>query len=387
MRHITGTLLLDNGLARGVVEFDDQITKIEQHGEITGFHDNSASAPFITPGYIDVHVHGGGGGDTMDGPDGVLAMAAFHLEHGTTSILPTTMTNPWSAVLRGLDGVKTVIADQAAAGNEEFRPAGRALPIILGAHLEGPFISPRKLGAQPAHTLLPTADLVDEIVALDVVRVVTMAPEVKHAIAGATAFARAGSRVSVGHTVASFEQADGFMDAVWLAGGEVGFTHLYNAMSQLGSREPGVVGAALARSRAYAEVIFDLHHVHPASFLAAHAAKRGRLLLVTDAIRAAGTGDASSELGGSPVFVEDGAARLADGTLAGSVLTMDQAVRNAVGAGLELHEAVNLASSAPAEYLGLHDRGRLQVGRRADLVLLDANLHVDEVYVAGRRLD
>src|SRR5690606_20126937 len=134
------------------------------------------------------------------------------------------------------------------------------------------------------------------------------------------------------------------------------------------------------------ELIFDLHHVHPASFLTAFAAKRERLLLITDAIRATGTGESASELGGLPVTVSGGAARLADGTLAGSVLTLDQAVRNAVAAGLEPYQAIGLATRAPAAYLGLHDRGQLEVGRRADLVVLDDDLRVIEVYVAGQRV-
>src|SRR5690606_18660127 len=143
---------------------------------------------------------------------------------------------------------------------------------------------------------------------------------------------------------------------------------------------------ALASGRAYAELILDLHHVHPASFRAAHAAKPDRLLLITDAIRATGLGDGESELGGLPVTVRGGAARLADGTLAGSVLTLDRAVRNAVEAGLELHQAVALVTATPAAYLGLSDRGVLEAGRRADIVVLDDDLEVIDVYVAGRRL-
>lgn len=372
MTRLVGTLLTNGTSATGAIEFGERITRVE----LTGSELATAARTYIAPGFIDVHVHGGGGADTMDGPDGVATLAAYHLTRGTTSILPTTMTNPWSAVTRALDGVKLVMA-----GPEEFGPA---LPEILGAHLEGPFISPHKLGAQPAFTQLPTPDLLSEVLDKDVVRVVTMAPEIEHAAAAAMTFAKAGVRVNSGHTTASFEEAAALLEVVREAGGQAGFTHLYNAMSQLGSREPGVVGAALASAAAYAELIFDLHHVHPASFLAAHVAKPGRLLLVTDAIRATGLGDGASELGGLPVTVSGGAARLADGTLAGSVLTLDQAVRNAVAAGLELHEAIELVTSVPAHYLGLVDRGELEVGRRADLVVLDENLQVTDVFAAGR---
>ena len=374
MTRLEGSLLLDGAVVRGALEFADQITNVEVKGSPAA----GGAAPYLVPGFIDVHVHGGGGGDTMDGPDGVVALASFHLTRGTTTILPTTMTNPWEAVVRALHGVAEVMREPDAAG--------AALPDVLGAHLEGPFISPHKLGAQPAFTQLPTAELVSEVLSLDVVRLVTMAPELPHAAEAAASFAAAGVRVSSGHTVATYEQATTLLEAVWTGGGEAGFTHLYNAMTQLGSREPGAVGAALSSSRAYAELIFDLHHVHPASFRAAYAAKPDRLLLITDAIRATGLGDGESELGGLPVTVRGGAARLADGTLAGSVLTLDKAVRNAVEAGLELPEAVGLVTRVPAAYLGLADRGALEVGRRADVVVLDDDLEVTDVYLAGRRV-
>ena len=373
MTRLAGNLLLGGVPVPGAIEFGDVITGLEVHGPPL-----AGDAPYLAPGFIDVHVHGGGGGDTMDGPEGVVALASYHLTRGTTTILPTTMTNPWENVVRALEGVAEVMEGAPAAGAQ--------LPDIPGAHLEGPFISPHKLGAQPAFTQLPTAELVAEVLDLGVVSLVTMAPEIEHATEAARTFGAAGVRVSCGHTVATYDQASALLAATWERGSEGGFTHLYNAMSQLGSREPGVVGAALASGRAYAELILDLHHVHPASFRAAHAAKPDRLLLITDAIRATGLGDGESELGGLPVTVRGGAARLADGTLAGSVLTLDRAVRNAVEAGLELHQAVALVTATPAAYLGLSDRGVLEAGRRADIVVLDDDLEVIDVYVAGRRL-
>lgn len=374
MPRLSGTLVLPGGAAPGSVEFEGRITLLELSGEPGPAR--GLPAPYVLPGFVDAHVHGGGGGDTMDGADGVAALARFHATRGTTTLLPTTITNPWPDVLRALQGVAAV---REAAGRG-------GLPDVPGAHLEGPFISPDKLGAQPPHALPPDLGLVAEAVALGVVKVVTLAPEVPGALEAARAFARAGVRVSVGHTLASTAQVEAALDAVAGAGGVAGFTHLYNAMSQLGSREPGAVGAALARADAYAELILDLHHVHGTAFRAALAAKPGRLMLVTDAIRAAGTEAGESELGGQPVVVSGGAARLRDGTLAGSVLTMDRAVRNAVTCGLDLAEAATLASTVPAGYLGLADRGKLAVGLRADLVVLDEDLEVREVYVAGRRV-
>lgn len=376
---LQGTLLLPGGAAHGSIEFGAQIERIEPGGAgVTAA--GRARAPIICPGFIDVHVHGGDGGDTMDGPEGVRTLARLHARHGTTTILPTTMTNPWPRVMAALRGVREVMDEERTGG------PFTGTPDILGAHLEGPFISPGKLGAQPPDDLPPDPALVAEVIALGVVKVVTLAPELEGAVQAAQAFARAGVRVSFGHTLATAEQAGSAVDAVLAAAGTPGFTHLYNAMTQLGSREPGVVGTALSRSDAFAELIFDRHHVHPVAFRAAVAAKPGRSLLITDAIRATGRGDGASELGGQSVTVAGGAARLADGTLAGSVLTMDLAVRNAVAAGLDLPAAVAMATATPADYLGLGDRGRLAVGARADLVVLDADLNVEGVYVRGRQL-
>jgi len=365
-RTLTGRLVTPQGVLGGRLEFGAHIRRLAR-ADVEG--------PFILPGFIDTHVHGGGGGDTMDGPEGVRALARLHLQHGTTTLLPTTMTNPWESILQALRGVKEVQAD-----------ADPALPDLPGAHLEGPFISPKRLGAQPPFTLEPTPEQLDELLDLEVVKLGTLAPEVSGAVEAARRFARAGVRVSVGHTTASYEQVRALAGAVREVGGTVGFTHLYNAMGGLEGRAPGAVGAALADAEGYAELILDLHHVHAGSFLAAAAAKPGRLHLVTDGIRACGAGDGATELGGQRVVVKGGAARLEDGTLAGSVLTLDRALRNAVGAGVPLEGASRMLSGVPARYLGLADRGELAEGARADLVVLDEDLRVLEVYVAGRRL-
>ncbi len=311
----------------------------------------------------------------MDGAEGIRTLSRFHLEHGTTTLYPTTITNPWEKIVHALEGLSEVI--------EEADPH---LPSIPGAHLEGPFINPKRLGAQPPYTVTPTADRVAELLEFSVIRLVTMAPEIPGALDAALRFTSAGVRVSAGHTTASFEQVQSFVVAVQGAGGTTGFTHLFNAMGGLAGREPGVVGAAFADTNSFAELILDGHHVHQGSFLAALTAKGDHLLLVTDAIRAAGLPEGTSELGGQIVTVRKGAARLPDGTLAGSVLTLDQAFRNAVGYGLPLERASALLSTIPAQYLGTHDRGGLEAGKRADLIVMNNDLVIEEVYVAGRKV-
>ena len=371
MTRLAGNILTPAGFVRGAVDFGATIQGVEAGGAApVGEPDR-----FILPGFIDTHVHGGDGGDTMDGPAGVRRLARFHVRHGTTTLLPATITAPWAEVMAALRGVAEVRARGVAGGAD-----------VLGAHLEGPFISPQRLGAQPPHALTPTSARVAEALALNVVRVVTLAPEIECGPEAAQQFARAGVRVSLGHTAATYEQASAVMDDVRAAGGTSGATHLYNAMGGLAGREPGTVGAVFAHPHGYAELILDLHHVHPGAFLSARAALGGRLLLVTDAMRAAGRGDGESELGGQPVRVEGGRATLAGGGLAGSVLTLDAALRNAVRCGLPLEEAVRMLGEVPARYLGLKDRGRLEVGRRADFAVLDADLAPREVWVKGERV-
>lgn len=328
------------------------------------------------PGFVDGHVHGGGGGDTMDGAEGVRTLAAAHLAHGTTTLLPTTLTAPWPEVLAGLRGVGEVAAEGPVAGRAD----------VAGAHLEGPFVSPRRLGAQPAFAVDPTPARVAEVLGMGIVRVATLAPEVPGAAAAAVAMARAGVRVSFGHTVADADAANGVAAAVRAAGGVVGATHLFNAMSGMTGRAPGVIGAVLGDPEAHAELIVDGHHVAGAAVRTAFAAKGDRLALVSDAIRAACTDVRTTTLGPHPVTIAGGAARLADGTLAGSVLTMDAAVRTAVAFGVATAVALRAATRAPSRYLGLADRGVLAVGARADLVRLDADLRVRGVWQAGVRV-
>lgn len=365
MPTLTGRVLTPAGWQAGTLDFGATLGSLTPGGD-TG-------DAIVLPGFIDTHVHGGGGGDTMDGPDGVRTLARFHARHGTTTLLPTTMTNPWARVLAALRGVREVMDAGGVPGGAD----------IIGAHLEGPFISPDRLGAQPPNAINPTVKRVEAVLALNVIRVVTLAPEVKGAVPAAAQFARAGVRVSLGHTAGRYEDARAVQAEVRAAGGVNGGTHLYNAMGGLSGRDPGPLGALLADLEGYAELILDLHHVHPGSFLAAWRAKPEHLHLITDAIRAAGLPDGESELGGQTVIVRGGEARLESGSLAGSVLTLDQALRNAVGAGVPLEFVSQMLSATPARYLGLTDRGTLTSGLRADVTVLGPDLQVRQVYVAG----
>lgn len=366
---LSGQLVIGDQLQPGRLDFGATVQAV--------IADSAAPQDvLILPGFIDTHVHGGDGSDTMDGADGVRRLARFHARHGTTTLYPTTITNPWENVLTALRAVREVRAGGPLAGG----------PDIPGAHLEGPFISPGRLGAQPPNTILPTPELISQLLELDVVRAVTIAPELPGALEAALALGGAGVRIGIGHTRADAPTVGAFLHALNRADVRTGATHLFNAMGGIEGREPGVPGALLADPQAFQEVILDGLHVHPTSFLLARAAAPERVVLITDAMRAAGLEGGESELGGQRVLVRGGAARLENGSLAGSLLTLDQALRNAVQAGVPLPEASRMLSAVPARSMGLTDRGTLDVGQRADVVVLNRELSVQAVYVGGRQV-
>lgn len=370
---LSGQLVLPDGtIQAGSVQFSERIEQIA----LKNTTDAVTDGVYILPGFIDTHVHGGGNGDTMDGVDGIHTLARTHAQYGTTTLLPTTMTNPWENVLYALKAVREVMDAGGVAGGAD----------IVGAHLEGPFISEHRLGAQPPYTVDPTPARVAQVLETGVIRALTIAPELPSAFEAGQTFAKAGVRVGVGHTVADAETVTSFLKVVHEAGGRSCATHLFNAMGAISGREPGPPGALISDAHAFLEVILDLIHVHPTSFRLACAAAPGRVVLITDAMRAAGMGDGISELGGQKVIVKSGEARLESGSLAGSVLTMNVALKNAVGAGIPLAEASQMASGAPAASLGLTDRGQLREGQRADLVVLDHALNIKAVYVAGKEI-
>jgi N-acetylglucosamine-6-phosphate deacetylase len=320
---------------------------------------------WVLPGFIDLHVHGGAGYDTMDGGQAVAQIARAHARHGTTALLATTMTAPQADI----DGALHALAPACAA-----RPAQGAR--VLGVHLEGPFLSPQRLGAQPDFTCAATLEQVLAWHAIAPLRLVTIAPEVPGHLELIVALRARGFVVQIGHSAGTYDDAVAALQA-----GASGFTHLFNAMTGLHHRAPGLVGAALAHAER-AELIADLLHVHPGAIRAALRAIPG-LYCVTDSTSAAGMPDGQYRLGRQHVTKCLGGVRLADGTLAGSTLTMDQALRNLVGLGLGLAEASRRTATIAAAHLGLADRGHLSPGAWADAVVLDAALQPRQVVIEG----
>lgn len=325
----------------------------------------------VVPGFVDLHVHGGGGSSFDTGTaEAADVVAATHLAHGTTSMAASLVTDTRERMAAAVRELALLVQD------------GR----LAGIHLEGPWLSPQRSGAhQPGSLSDPDPASVEALLAAGdgAVRMVTLAPELPGGIAAVRQLAAAGVVVAIGHTTATYDVAREALDA----GARVG-THLFNAMRPLHHREPGTVGALLD-APVDVELIADGVHLHPAVLRTVFAAKPGRCVLVTDAMAAAGSPDGDYRLGPMSIEVRNGVARLADGegcgAIAGSTLTMDAAVRFAVRtAGLPLLDVVHAASTTPARVWGLDDVGALEAGRRADLVVLDDQLDVVRVMHAGR---
>lgn len=359
MRELDGTVVTPEGLMPGRIAFDRRILSLSRDDSAP------AGAPFILPGFIDLHVHGGGGADAMRGEADVRAMAAFHALHGTTAMLPTTVTAPETDLMAAADGI-----------GRAFYASGPGEARVLGMHLEGPFINPKRLGAQPPFCRAPDTGLLQRLLALCPIPVLTFAPELDPELAFLRFGAQLGIRCQIGHS-----DADAATCAAAIAQGAGGFTHLFNAMRPFHHREAGTAGAALALAQ-WSEIIPDLQHVAADGLRVALRAVPG-LYAITDAIEAAGGPDGSYRLGTHKVVKEGQTVRLEDGTLAGSVLTMDAALRNLVALDLPLTEAARRCSTLAADYLGLTERGRVAIGAFADLVVLDAALQVQDVLIEG----
>jgi N-acetylglucosamine-6-phosphate deacetylase len=326
---------------------------------------------WLLPGFLDLHMHGGGGHDVADSREAMQGAVAFHRRHGTTATLVSLMTAPVDDLCEQLGWA----ADLVRRGPG---PQGR----VLGAHVEGPFLSRRRSGAQnPAHMIAPDAGVLERLLtaADGSLRVITLAPELDGALPLIAALRQQGVIVALGHSDADYLQATAAIRA-----GANHATHLFNAMAPLHHRAPGLVGAALEADIS-CELINDGRHVHPAVVrLVARAISCP--VLVTDAIAATGVGDGTFTLGGQEVCVHEGEARLA-GTesLAGSTLTMGEAVRRAVrDSGLSIKQASAAASANPARVLGLEaSLGSIATGRRAEFVVLHDDLRVSGVMAGG----
>ena len=364
MKRLRGLIArADGSTMPGIVGFGETIESVEVGG-------GADAIDYIVPGFIDLQVNGRGATDVMDASAGALCeLCAALAREGTTAWLPTAITSP----LERLEAVAAKIAEAIAA-------AADTTGAILGMHLEGPFISAARLGAHPAHNLEPRGAALERVAALPALRLLTLAPELGGALEAVAGLSARGVAVSLGHTDATLEQAQ----AAVVAGARM-FTHTFNAMAPLNHRRPGAVAAAMLPSRAWAAVIADGVHVHPAMLRLLYLARgAGGICLTTDRVATGATAGAAPLAAAS---VAGGAARMPDGRLAGSVVSMLDAARIMVErAGASVGEAALMAATNPARVLGLGERGKIEAGAIADLLVLSHRLELKAVFIGGREL-
>ena len=370
---INGKIILENDIVSGMaIVFDDKIKAIVPENEINTeeYEVIDAKGKLVAPGLVDIHIHGYLGADASDGSvEGLKLMAAGIAKNGVTSWCPTTMTIAKEDIIKAFDTARTVKAEKHCYGAK-----------ILGVNCEGPFINPTKKGAQPGEYILPP-DGQFIIEHADILKLFTVAPEIEGAKACIDIVYKDGRVLaSMGHTGATFEEAN--------AGIEVGVrhaTHLFNAMTALQHRNPGVVGAALSDERVSCELIADTFHVNPGLYKLVAKAKGEKLCLITDCMRAGGMEDGDYTLGGQHVIKTGIQCLLEDGTIAGSVLKLNEAVRNLRDyTELSLPEVFACASLNPAKAVGEADRiGSLEVGKCADIIICDEDINVLTTFIEG----
>ena len=359
----------DGSIVRGQITFAERITALQSA--------SSVGDDYILPGFVDLQVNGSHGIDVMNASPDALASLSSHLaREGTTAWMPTAVTAP-------IEKIAQVHESIATAFENSRRDNSADASAILGMHLEGPFISPHRLGAHPTLNLEPRGDAFERVLAMSALRLLTLAPEL---VGGLDAIRRLTARnvvVSIGHTNATLDEAN-----AGIAAGARMFTHLFNAMRPLNHRDPGVIAAALAVSPAIPGIIPDGVHVHPAMLrLAVNARGKDGIIIVTDKVALAGTTNTEKNVGRSRATIRDGVARLDDGTLAGSIITMLDGVHVMVEkAGVSIGDAAVMAATNPANLVGANERGRIQVGAHADLILLSPALELKSVFIGGREL-
>lgn len=369
---INGKIIMRDGLLEGKAILFDEVVRGFADVPPEGAEVIDAGGGYVSPGLIDVHCHGFMGWDASHGDlDELRRMSRRAAQFGVTSWLPTTMTLDWPVLERCFAAIREA---QKESLSDEWNGAQ-----VLGCHAEGPFINPKKKGAQ-AESSIQRPDAEKLRPWADVIRLMTLAPEMDGALDCIRAAREMGVTLSMGHTDATFEQA-----AAGIEAGVTHATHTFNAMPPLNHREPGVIGAALGDSRVYCELICDTYHVHPALFTMMAKVAGDRLVLITDSIPVAGLPDGPHDQLGATVVVDGMKLRFPDGTIAGSALTLDAAVRNfAKHTGLPVWRAASLASLNPARSIGTDDRkGALETGKDADVVITDGNFNVCQTYVRG----
>ena len=356
---VSGKIINYNDSYSGEITFDENILNINKIEEIK-------SENYIIPGFVDLHCHGGGGFDTMDGVQAIQKMSSYHLSKGTTSLLATTWTSSFEHTYVALKDFNSLI-DMSSN--------------LIGVHLEGPFINPKKLGAQPALAIEPSIDFIEKINEIADIKTITLAPEIKDMKMFIPFLIDKNINVQFGHTLADSKTCEKYMSS-----NEVSFTHLYNAMSDNNHRNPGVLSAALNKGK-FAEIICDLNHVSEEAILIAKKCIPD-LYAITDSIAASGMKDGSYTFANVEIEKKNNKVCLnGTSTLAGSVVNMHDTFLNLLKMKISIQDAVRMTSYSAAKFLKKDDIGVIDDGKKANFLILDHDFNIKSIYLNGKLIN
>lgn len=353
---ISGKIINYNNTFLGEILFDEKIFDINNSDQINGEH-------YIIPGFVDLHCHGGGGFDTMDGVKAIQKMSSYHLSKGTTSLLATTWTSSFDHTFSALNGFNSLLNTDSN---------------LIGVHLEGPFINPDKLGAQPALTIKPSIKFIEKINEIANIKTITLAPEIEGMEQFIPYLIEKGINVQFGHSLADNKSCEKYMNF-----NNISFTHLYNAMSDNNHRNPGVLSAALA-SGSFAEIICDMNHVSKESILIAKKCIP-ELYAITDSIAATGMKDGSYKFANIEIEKKNNKVYLNNtNTLAGSIINMHDTFLNLLKMNISIQDAVKMTSYSASKYLNQDDIGTIEIGKKANFLILDQEFNLINIYLNGK---
>ena len=356
---VSGKIINYNDSYSGEITFDENILNINKIEEIN-------SENYIIPGFVDLHCHGGGGFDTMDGVQAIQKMSSYHLSKGTTSLLATTWTSSFEHTYAALNDFNSLI-DMSSN--------------LIGVHLEGPFINPKKLGAQPALAIEPSIDFIEKINEIADIKTITLAPEIKDMKMFIPFLIDKNINVQFGHTLADSKTCEKYMSS-----NEVSFTHLYNAMSDNNHRNPGVLSAALNKGK-FAEIICDLNHVSEEAILIAKKCIPD-LYAITDSIAASGMKDGSYTFANVEIEKKNNKVHLnGTNTLAGSVVNMHDTFLNLLKMKISIQDAVKMTSYSASKFLKKEDIGVIDDGKKANFLILDHDFNIKSIYLNGKLIN
>ena len=359
LNKISGKIINYNSSFLGEILFDENITNINKSEKVNHEY-------YIIPGFVDLHCHGGGGFDTMDGVQAIKQMSSYHLSKGTTSLLATTWTSSFDHTFSSLSNFNSLMSVNSN---------------LIGVHLEGPFINPKKLGAQPSLTIKPSIEFIEKINEIANIKTITLAPELEGMDKFIPFLIDKGINVQFGHSLADSKSCEKYMDLK-----NISFTHLYNAMSDNNHRNPGVLSAALAKGN-FAEIICDMNHVSAESILIAKKCIPN-LYAITDSIAATGMKDGKYKFANVEIEKKNNKVYLNNSnTLAGSSVNMYDTFLNLIKMNISIQDAVGMTSYSASKYLNQNDVGSIDIGKKANFLILDQDFNLINTYLNGKLIN